>query len=311
MNGKIHVASIENLARLEAILGEFAEKTSETLDSFGRNVERRLEGLEEYCEQLERDAEYWDDQYETADDEEDDIGYLAYKRDEAQEKLQRARRTQRRVEESAENFARAARRVHAISSERLAEARAFLEHKIQELNEYTSFQLADSNLPSGIAQLFGANAANVKLHSINEAGSTFSGEFKSVWNLSHFDRGRNIEQFILGRAANIPVCNFDVIDDFDDGVATSIKSFDLKAKTYQRKVPLIGLLNRYAKKLSNFKGLEKGNFKVEEKDIKKRVLAVAFQQDAATKEQKQALDGFLESAHAKYTNIEIIYRFMD
>jgi hypothetical protein len=175
MDGKIHVASIENLARLEAILGDFAEKTSETLDSFGRRVERRLEGLEEYCEQLEREAEYWDDRYETADDDEDDIGYLAYKRDEAQEKLARARRTQHRVNESAENFARAARRVSAISSERLAEARAFLEHKIEELNEYTAFQLNGGG--SGLA-VIEASAAPAAV-STSPPATNFINRFKS------------------------------------------------------------------------------------------------------------------------------------
>lgn len=50
-----------------------------------------------------------------------------------------------------------------------------------------------------------------------------------MWSLKPFERGVEIEK-MLGQ--NLP-SNFPVIDKFENGLATSIKSMDLSAKTYQ------------------------------------------------------------------------------
>ena len=56
----------------------------------------------------------------------------------------------------------------------------------------------------------------------------------SVWRLGWAARGRAIEEAILGRLPSLrSIANFPVIDDFVKGVATSIKSLDLTAATYQ------------------------------------------------------------------------------
>src|SRR5438128_324316 len=149
MDGRIYVGSIETLERLEVILGEFAERTSETLETFGREAGRRLAIIDEHCEECERVFDRCESEYESADSEEDDLGYLAYLRDEAQENLRQAKRWQQRIDESNENFMRSARRVNAISKERLAEARAFLQGKIRELHGYTNFKLDEGGLDFG------------------------------------------------------------------------------------------------------------------------------------------------------------------
>ena len=149
MSRKLHVNSIEALQHLEKILGMFAGKTSETLDTIDRDMRRKLDWLEDRCRDLRAEAIRWEEAYESADPDEDDIDYLAYKRDEAIAKMQQARRMQKRVETSHADYERCARRVGEISSERLAAARVFLRQKIAELQNYVGFQISAGNLSSG------------------------------------------------------------------------------------------------------------------------------------------------------------------
>lgn len=48
--------------------------------------------------------------------------------------------------------------------------------------------------------------------------------------------------------------NFPVIDRFQDGIATSIKSIDLNSATYQNPAKLTSVLTRYVDKVAEFKG---------------------------------------------------------
>lgn len=140
MSKPIHVNSIEILMRLDAALGQFADKSLDTLEVTGNEIKRRIEWLENCCEARQSEFEYWSEAYDSADSEEDDIGFLAHKRDEAAEKVRQAHRAKQRVEESCENFVRQARRINQISTEHLNDARAFLRQKIQELSDYAGFQ---------------------------------------------------------------------------------------------------------------------------------------------------------------------------
>ena len=148
MDSKIYVGSIDTLENLERLLGVFADRASDSLEAFGRESERRMSAIDNYCADCQRELVQWESDYESADDEEDDIGYLAFKRDEAQEKLAQANHWQRRIEESNETFVRSARRVMAISTERLVEARSFLIQKCRELNEYTGMSPDDISFGS-------------------------------------------------------------------------------------------------------------------------------------------------------------------
>lgn len=70
----------------------------------------------------------------------------------------------------------------------------------------------------------------------------------SIWNQRPVIRGELIEQRLganLGRT-------FRTIDDFRNGVATSIKSIDLDAKTYKRASALESRLKGYVNKLASF-----------------------------------------------------------
>lgn len=140
MSANIHITSFELLRRLEAVIGIFSEDVTDKIQSVGQNTENYLASIENRCQELEREISYWESEYEQASNEENDTGYLAYKCQEAGEKLYRTRNLQKQAEEASENFARCARRVNAITDERMNNAKAFLRQKIKELQDYANVQ---------------------------------------------------------------------------------------------------------------------------------------------------------------------------
>jgi hypothetical protein len=72
----------------------------------------------------------------------------------------------------------------------------------------------------------------------------------AAWKRGWAARGRYFEQR-LGRTLHE---NFPVIDKIPDGIATSIKSIDLKAATYQNAAGLTGRLQKYVNEVSEFVG---------------------------------------------------------
>jgi len=70
---------------------------------------------------------------------------------------------------------------------------------------------------------------------------------RGLWSLNPFARGTQIEQ-MLGQ--NLPQ-NYPTWDRYANGVATSIKSIDLGAKTYQSAGNLTTTLNRYVSAAQN------------------------------------------------------------
>jgi hypothetical protein len=149
---KIHITSVEVLQRLDSALGKFSEDIQEKIEAAQRVCESQLAWIDERCRQLERELRHWEEEYDSADDDEDDTGYLAYKRDETAENLARARQLQRQVEETYENLARRCRKISAITDGRLSEARAFLRQKGEELRNYAAVALPGADgLTGGIA----------------------------------------------------------------------------------------------------------------------------------------------------------------
>jgi hypothetical protein len=71
-----------------------------------------------------------------------------------------------------------------------------------------------------------------------------------IWNLPWWERGQIIED-LLGR--NL-ARNFPVIDRFINGLATSIKSLDLTASSYQNISALTSRVQQYLNVLANFQG---------------------------------------------------------
>ncbi len=124
----------------------------------------------------------------------------------------------------------------------------------------------------------------------------------SVWELAATKRGRVIEQRL---GMNLHP-NYPTIDVFEDGIATSIKSIDLKAATYQSTSGLARRLNRDVNSLANFEGAEGPEVEIKPEQITDRVLKVAIPKDTITRAQRKAADMARARAEAMGVNLMII-----
>ena len=108
----------------------------------------------------------------------------------------------------------------------------------------------------------------------------------SVWKLGNFARGVAIETALGKNLA----AGFPVIDKFLNGTATSIKSIDLTAKTYQDTEKLAGTLDKYVDKVANFNGAQYGKDVVEGSKITTRELQVAIPKGSMSAAQQKVFD---------------------
>jgi RHS repeat-associated protein len=121
-----------------------------------------------------------------------------------------------------------------------------------------------------------------------------------VWGLVPFARGQQIEQ-LLGH--NLPQ-NFPVIDRFDfaTGVATSIKSIDLNAPTYQNAAALTSRLNSYVNSVAGFDGARLGVFDIDASQITARQLQLAIPSGGISAAQQAAINAAMLRARSMGVN---------
>jgi len=81
---------------------------------------------------------------------------------------------------------------------------------------------------------------------------------QSVWQLDPLQRGQELHRML---GANLPQ-NFPVIDRFVNGVATSIKTLDLNAATYQNIGALTSRVQGYINALANFQSATLGRWSI-------------------------------------------------
>lgn len=87
----------------------------------------------------------------------------------------------------------------------------------------------------------------------------------SLWKIAPFQRGFIYEDFIkksFGSSNLIKAKNFPVIDIFAKGVATSVKTLDLTAKSYLKGNRVFSTLKSYIDDLSNFSGADWGHTQI-------------------------------------------------
>ena len=128
----------------------------------------------------------------------------------------------------------------------------------------------------------------------------------SIWNLNKYERGFVYEKMlnIEGTFSNRGCSNYPVIDAFCDGVATSIKTIDVKAKTYQVNNALFRTLKKYVNDLSAFKPRDWGNINLKGTDIRTKVLEVGIPK-GATKTQIEQINKAVEYAHGKGVQLNV------
>jgi hypothetical protein len=122
------------------------------------------------------------------------------------------------------------------------------------------------------------------------------------WALRWDQRGKYLE-VLLGRTLDP---NFPVIDAIPDGAATSIKSIDLRAATYQNPRSLVQRLGDYINDLEEFNGGTWGADDVPENAIRSRVLSLAIPEGSMTEEQKIVIQGIRDWARTLKNPIDIV-----
>ena len=121
-----------------------------------------------------------------------------------------------------------------------------------------------------------------------------------VWEKGWAARGLYIEQELGG---NLPA-GFPVIDRFADGVATSIKSIDLRAATYQNAARLQSRINRYVDSVADFdEDLLTEHF-TDDIEINRRVLNIAVPDGSITRAQQAAIE--TAERRAKMLDVDIV-----
>ena len=109
---------------------------------------------------------------------------------------------------------------------------------------------------------------------------------ENPWKMGWAKRG---DYFSEQLGANLPR-TFKVIDRWENGVATSIKSIDLNAATYQDGKRLTYRLNDYIGKLASYAGSEMGDIRITSEAITGRELSIAIPKGSMTAVQRDAIE---------------------
>jgi hypothetical protein len=120
------------------------------------------------------------------------------------------------------------------------------------------------------------------------AGEAAAAEQASeAWTYGWARRGQYFDQLL--RDGSLPAL-FRTIDNFTDGVATSIKSIDLNAATYQDAARLTYRLNHYVDDLGDYEGGEMLETNVKLLNITDRVLNLVVPTGSMTATQRAAIE---------------------
>jgi len=167
------------------------------------------------------------------------------------------------------------------------------------LNLYS--QYANSGSDAFTSYAIGAHAfADLAMIATPLKGA-FSGGKASVWGMEASARGFAIEDMLGG---NLPK-NFPVLDKFADGVATSIKSIDVTAISYNKGNALLSTLKGYVNKLSNFTYGSTGGMTITIDDITTKVLEVAIQPGKASLNQWEQIAKAMQYARDNSIDLKL------
>jgi hypothetical protein len=146
------------------------------------------------------------------------------------------------------------------------------------------------------AALEGAEAATAAADAEVAAGASTS----RIWKLGWAARGRIINRTLGAGLGD----TFATIDDFSKGIATSIKSINLNAATYQNAARLLARINTYVDQVAEYEGGELGRDVVKAEEITGRALNLAIPEGSVSAAQKAAIDA--ARARAKRLGVDLI-----
>jgi RHS repeat-associated protein len=123
----------------------------------------------------------------------------------------------------------------------------------------------------------------------------------NIWSMRAFKRGQVLEQMF---GHNLPG-NFPVIDRFANGIATSIKSLNLNAKTYQSASRLSRTLTGYVNKVASFNGRTWAGVTVRSGDITGRALDLIVP-GSGSPAQRAAIQQAIQYATSRGVSLNLI-----
>jgi hypothetical protein len=146
---------------------------------------------------------------------------------------------------------------------------------------------------------YGARFVGSGLRSVGNGASVVEGG--AVWKLGPGPRGEAIEQAF---GHNLPG-NFPVIDRFNNGVASSIKSIDLDGASYLTGNTLGNTLTRYVDKVAGFNGRTWADQVIRSSDIKGRALDVVVPHSGSAAQQA-TLNQIIKYGSTKGVTVNVI-----
>jgi RHS repeat-associated protein len=124
----------------------------------------------------------------------------------------------------------------------------------------------------------------------------------SPWALPPSPRGFVIEDALGG---NLPK-NFPTIDIYANGTATSIKSIDLTAPSYQSASRLTSRLNGYVRDVASFEGATFSGTRISSGSTTSRELVIAVPEGVATEVQQAALIDIVQYGASKGVTVRVV-----
>jgi filamentous hemagglutinin len=124
----------------------------------------------------------------------------------------------------------------------------------------------------------------------------------SPWRLAPVERGEVISE-MLGQS--LPR-TFPVIDKFPEGLATSIKSIDLRAAAYANPARLRSMVHQYIDDVAAFRGAVHAKHTVRAQETGGRALELAVPLNAGTPEQMAVLEELLFYAEERGVTVIIV-----
>ena len=123
----------------------------------------------------------------------------------------------------------------------------------------------------------------------------------AAWELGWAARGLYFSEQL---GADLPA-TFRTIDSFSNGIATSIKSIDLNAATYQDAARLTYRLNAYIDSIATYDGSVLGSIQILPANISARALSLAIPKGSMTAAQRAAIQAAQTRAQAFGVNLTI------
>ncbi|MEM6273248.1 MAG: hypothetical protein AAF998_27825 [Bacteroidota bacterium] len=131
------------------------------------------------------------------------------------------------------------------------------------------------------------------------------GRSRGVWDLPPFARGRALEtRFPINLPGNYPTIDY---FDYSRGIASSVKSIDLLAGSYQTPAKLNAVLRKYVRQVSQFVGRGRwgGALPIRSRDINGRRLDLVIP-PGGTAEQTQIVQGLVAYGNSLPNPVEVV-----